>query len=199
MGMPKALEYLTMFPALAMTLVNRLAGIPTVEEQTSAYWMHANPLLRTPQDVAIRMRLIGLYDDTQYYEKMQYWGYSEDKAIEMLNSSYEYLDPGSRIRLGWREGKSDETIAEELVGKGFYPEDADKLVKVSHFYPSPGDLVRWQAREVFEPEMIRRYGLDAEYEEIEKAPFYGAGMTEEQIKNYWMAHWEHASWTEVQE
>ncbi len=199
MGMPKALEYVAMFPALAMTLINRLAGIPTVEEQTSAFWMHANPLMRTPQDVAIRMRLIGLYDDSQYYEKMQYWGYSEDKAKEFLNSSYQYLDPYDRVRLGWREGKSDDVIATELVGKGYNPVDADKLVKVSHFYPSPGDLVRWQAREVFEPAMITKYGLDAEYGEIDKAPFFAAGMTEEQIKNYWMAHWEHASWTEVQE
>lgn len=199
MTMPKALEYLTMFPALAMTLVNRLAGIPTVEEQTSAYWMHSNPLMRTPQDVVIRMRLIGLYDDTQYYDKMQYWGFSQDKAKEFLDASYQYLDPDARVRLGWREGKSDETIAKELVGKGFNPEDADKLVKVSHHYPSPGELVRWQAREVFEPGMVARYGLMAEYGEIDKTTFFAAGMTEEQIKNYWMAHWEHASWTEVQE
>ena len=197
--MPKALEILFAPAALVGGLVGRLLGISTVDEQLNSYWMHSNPLMRTPQDVVIRMRLLGLYDDTQYYEKMQYWGYTEEKAKEFLDSSYQYLDPYDRIRLGWREGKDDSTITEELVEKGYNPDDAKKLVKVAHFYPSPGDLIRWQAREVFEPDMIAKYGLDDEFGRIDQAPFLAAGMTTEQTRNYWRAHWEHASWTEVQE
>lgn len=199
MAIPRSLEILFAPAALLGGLVGRLFGISTVEEQLNAYWMHGNPLMRTPHDVAVRMRLIGLYDDAEYYEKMQFWGYSEDKATEILNSSYQYMDAGARIQLGWREGKSDDVIAEELIGKGYNPDDAKKLVKVSHFYPSPGDLVRWQAKEVFEPEMIAKYGLDAEFGDIDLTSFHGAGLTTEQALNYWRAHWEHASWTEVQE
>ncbi|GAI12515.1 unnamed protein product, partial [marine sediment metagenome] len=58
---------------------------------------------------------------------------------------------------------------------------------------------RWQAREVFEPKMIAKYGLDDEYGELNLESFYKAGMTDEQIKNFWRAHWEHASWTQVQQ
>jgi len=47
--------------------------------------------------------------------------------------------------------------------------------------------------------MIERYGLDDELGAIEREPFYKAGMTDEQITNYWRAHWEHASWMQVVE
>jgi len=47
--------------------------------------------------------------------------------------------------------------------------------------------------------MIARYGLDSEFGAIDKEPFYKAGMTDEQILNYWRAHWEHASWMQVVE
>ncbi|GAG49176.1 unnamed protein product, partial [marine sediment metagenome] len=77
--------------------------------------------------------------------------------------------------------------------------DIETLLKVTKFYPAPADLIRWQAREVFEPEMIKRYGLDSEFGAIEKEPFYKAGMTDDQITNYWRAHWEHASWMQVVE
>lgn len=87
----------------------------------------------------------------------------------------------------------------DLKDLGWSDERIEALKFLTQFYPSPGDLVHWQAREVFEPAMVERYGLDAELGEITKDPFYKAGMTDEQITNYWRAHWEHASWIQVVE
>jgi len=65
--------------------------------------------------------------------------------------------------------------------------------------PSPQDLVNWEAKEVFEPEMIARYGLDDEFAGLDLTLFEKLGVTPEQALNYWRAHWEHASWNQVVE
>ena len=109
------------------------------------------------------------------------------------------FDPAAMM-IAWRRFPEwYEKFPDDLREQGFSEERIDALKDFTLFYPSPGDLVRWQAREVFEPEMVSRYGLDDELEAIDKEPFYKAGMTDEQIRNFWRAHWEHASWIQVVE
>jgi len=67
------------------------------------------------------------------------------------------------------------------------------------FIPPTTDLINWVAKEVFEPTMRAKYGLGDEAEEIERDLFYEQGLSDEQIDNYWAAHWEHASWMQVVE
>ncbi|GAH42800.1 unnamed protein product, partial [marine sediment metagenome] len=123
------------------------------------------------------------------------WGsYMIDKFIH----SYR-LDPGMIITAWRRDPATYEKYFDDLKDQGWDPDRIEALKFATLFYPAPADLIRWQAREVFEPEMIERYGLDSEFEAIEKEPFYKAGMTDEQILNYWRAHWEHASWMQVVE
>lgn len=109
------------------------------------------------------------------------------------------MDPGTVIHAFWRGHMTEERMRSTLVDHGLDETDIETLINVTKFYPAPADLVHWQAREVFEPAMRTKYGLGAELGEIEREPFYKAGMTDEQIDNYWMAHWEHASWVQVVE
>ena len=119
-------------------------------------------------------------------------------AAQRLVSMYR-LDPMSVITAWRRDPEKYEKHFQDLRDQGWSEDRIEALKFVTLFYPAPADLIRWQAREVFEPEMIARYGLDSEFEAIEKEPFYKAGMTDEQILNYWRAHWEHASWMQVVE
>jgi len=109
------------------------------------------------------------------------------------------LDPMSVITAWRRDPKKYAGLFDDLKDQGWHDDRIEALKFFTLFYPAPADLIRWQAREVFEPEMIARYGLDSEFEAIDKEPFYKAGMTDEQILNYWRAHWEHASWMQVVE
>ncbi len=109
------------------------------------------------------------------------------------------LDPMAVITAWRRDPEAYKEYFGDLRDQGWTPERIEALKFATLFYPAPADLIRWQAREVFEPEMIERYGLDSEFGAIEKEPFYKAGMTDEQILNYWRAHWEHASWMQVVE
>ncbi len=109
------------------------------------------------------------------------------------------LDPAAVITAWRRDKPTYLKYFDDLRDLGWSDDRIEALKFFTLFYPAPADLIRWQAREVFEPEMIKRYGLDSEFEAIEKEPFYKAGMTDEQILNYWRAHWEHASWQQVVE
>jgi len=109
------------------------------------------------------------------------------------------LDPMSIITAWRRDPEKYAGLFADLKDQGWTEDRIEALKFYTLFYPAPADLIRWQAREVFEPEMISRYGLDSEFGAIEKEPFYKAGMTDEQILNYWRAHWEHASWMQVVE
>jgi len=121
-------------------------------------------------------------------------GYDTERLVRTFR-----LDPLSVITAWRRDKPTYEKYFEDLVEQGWSDDRIEALKFFTLFYPAPADLIRWQAREVFEPEMIARYGLDSEFEAIEKEPFYKAGMTDEQILNYWRAHWEHASWMQVVE
>jgi len=118
--------------------------------------------------------------------------------VDKLVHSYR-IDPMAVITAWRRDPKTYANLFEDLKDQGWSDERIEALKFYTLYYPGPADLIRWQAREVFEPEMIARYGLDSEFEAIEKGPFYKAGMTDEQILNYWRAHWEHASWMQVVE
>ncbi|MBA7588210.1 hypothetical protein ES708_30262 [subsurface metagenome] len=65
--------------------------------------------------------------------------------------------------------------------------------------PSAAEIVHWYAREVYEPEMIDRYGLDSEEPNYEETDFPKIGVDATQARHHWMAHWEHASYMQVRE
>lgn len=154
---------------------------------------------RTPMDALVRLELWGQLDAGEYHDRMGKWGYDSDNADRILSSNKTLQDMGAIIRWGWRNDKPDTEIVGLLIEHGWDKTDAERMVEVAHFYPGPADLVNWQAKEVFEPEMIAHYGLDAELEELDLSMFAKAGMTGDQARNYWIAHWEHPSWTQLQE
>lgn len=123
------------------------------------------------------------------------WRIAEHATDAEIHSNL--LPPDLLIRGKWRGLVSPEQAEEDMLKQGFTEADIDTYEKVMKFYPTPSDLVTWQAREVYEPDAITKYGLDDEFDKLELEPFHKAGMSDEQIKNYWRAHWVHASWTQV--
>jgi len=90
-----------------------------------------------------------------------------------------------------------EELEAEWQRLGYAPERRDRLRRIAEFFPTPQDLVMWQAREVYEPDAVEKYGLDDEFDRLDLSDFAGAGVTEGQARNYWRAHWQHPSWGQV--
>jgi len=120
--------------------------------------------------------------------------YAEEKIAKTFR-----LDPLSIITAWRRDPAKYAWLFDDLKDLGWNDDRIEALKFFTLFYPSPGDLVRWQAREVFEPAMIAKYGLKDELGELRREDFYKAGMSDEQIDNYWMAHWEHPDFRTVVE
>ena len=154
-------------------------------------------LLEVPQLLALWRR--GKITEDELNGRLHQLGLGGDTIPELQSLLDTRLDPANWITAFRREYEDFSKIEADLTDQGWSEDRIEALKFTTLFYPAPADLIRWQAREVFEPEMIARYGLDSEFEAIEKEPFYKAGMTDEQILNYWRAHWEHASWMQVVE
>lgn len=108
-------------------------------------------------------------------------------------------EPNILVRLKYKDLISDTCYIEQLRKQGI-GEEVQKLYEEDFlFYPGPHDLVTWQAREVYEPTMVAKYGLENELEGVLKEPFYKAGMNDEQIRNFWVAHWQHPPWTVIRQ
>ncbi len=107
------------------------------------------------------------------------------------------LAPPQLLSLWHRDPKREKQLDLYLSWLGYNDEDIKYWKELSWFLPGPADLVRWQAKEVFEPEMIERYGLGDGFGALKHEDFRKAGVTEPQELNFWMAHWEHASFGQV--
>jgi len=120
--------------------------------------------------------------------------YPQDKKLHSFR-----LDPAVVITAWRRDPEKYVELFDDLKDQGWSDERIEALKFVTLFMPSPQDLVNWQAKEVFEPEMIERYGLDDEFGLLDLSLFEKLGVTEEQARNYWRAHWEHASYMQIRE
>ncbi len=135
--------------------------------------------------------LRGTWSPGDLDKKLSWLGVPKDNVPLLKDLTQVRLDPASWITAFRRDYEDFDKIADDLKHLG-WSEDRIKALKfVTLYYPPPEVLINWQAKEVFEPRMREKYGLLAELEELERAPFYKAGMTDAQINNFWMAHWEH--------
>jgi hypothetical protein len=119
---------------------------------------------------------------------MNIGSYQLDKFVHSAR-----LDPASVITAWRRDPEKYEHFFNDLKEQGLSDERVEALKFVTQFYPSAGDLINWVAKEVFEPDLQAIYGLTDEFELLDLAMFAKAGMTEEQAKNFWIAHWNYPS------
>jgi len=192
-----------LLPAIVVTGFSLVIAVERMIPPLSAYtdftlWESAPIMIPAPPEL-FELRFRKLITEAEYYAGMRKHGYDTDIAEKLYLSRFSLLSPDDVMILRRRRHITEADYHQVMAKLGFSRKDSELFYLSRMYYPTPSDLVRWQAREVFEPEMVEKYGLDSEYEEIEKEPFYRAGMDDEQIRNYWRAHWEHPPLTQVYE
>lgn len=80
-----------------------------------------------------------------------------------------------------------------LQTHGFTEADADKILELRFYYPSPTDWASLAGREAFEEDQIATFGLDSGFDKIDPATYERAGMTRETARWLWVAHWTNVS------
>jgi len=123
-----------------------------------------------------------------------------DGRVEALKLVTETrVDPASWITAFRRKYAEFAKIEGDLKEQGWTDERIEALKFITLYMPSAAEIVHWYAREVYEPDMIDRYGLDSELPNYEETDFPKIGVDPIQARHHWMAHWEHASYMQVRE
>ena len=120
--------------------------------------------------------------------------YFQDRKLKSFR-----LDPLSVITAWRRDPDKYDWLFGDLDDLGWTDERKEALKYITEYMPTPQSVIGWLAHEVFEPEMIRKYGLDAEFGALDLTIPRKIGMTDEMSLNEWRNHWEHASWNQVVE
>ena len=142
-----------------------------------------------PAEALIELRRRGKITEDEYYDRMWMLGYNRGEAEDIYEAQRRLIEREAILRLKWRGEISEDEYYKRMEALGFSEEEADMFERASLYFPPPGDLVRFAVREVYTPEIVEKYGQleDLPQKFLEEAR--KAGMTEEQAKNYWAAHW----------
>lgn len=162
---------------------------------------------RIPPDIYAKLEHRGYINDTNrefYTSDLTNQAWSQER-VDALMESYRVLLSTGEIRELYLRGKfggepeaTQEAIA-RLQQHGISLDDALQLFEIFFYIPPASDMVNWAAKEVFEPDAVEKYGLDNEFELLDLSLFAQAGVSPEQAKNYWRAHWQHPGLNTVQE
>ena len=117
---------------------------------------------------------------------------------ELLWHSFRF-DPYQLMVLMRRSPELYEVVKSHREDHGFEPGYLDQLKKLTEAYPTPRDVVGFLAHEVFEPDMIAKYGLLSEWDKIDKEFARKIGLEPDILELYWMDHWEHPEWGTIRE
>lgn len=120
--------------------------------------------------------------------------YVQDRKIKSFR-----LDPLSIVTAWRRDPGKYAGLFSDLDDQGWDDLRQEVLKFVTEFIPSADEQTLWLAREVFEKDMVDKYGLDDELPVYEDTDFSKVGVTREQMTNKWRAHWVHASWQQIVE
>lgn len=98
-------------------------------------------------------------------------------------------------------GELTEAEAVEQLGRlGLHETDARRLLELRHVVPPPTDVVRFAVREVYNPQLAGLFGYAEEFPGAQAlADAERAGITEDDLRKYWVAHWDLPSPTQLYE
>lgn len=132
----------------------------------------------------------GFISEEEYYEYMHKLGYTKEEANKLKELEERRLGAGDLVELLYRGKITEEQYYQMMKEIGFDKEKADYVKELYKYIPSPADFVRFAVREVFNPQVVEKYGYDEEFPKDIVPYARMRGMDEETLKWYWRAHWE---------
>lgn len=122
----------------------------------------------------------------------------EDKDIELMFAAmYTLQDPNLIREIYFRHDPGEKWAENRLFEHGMTPDRIKETMSVWPMIPSIQDLIMMMGKEAFEPDMIAKFGLSAEYpEELDKWA-KTKGLSPEWANRYWIAHWQHPGLSNV--
>lgn len=125
-------------------------------------------------------------------------GRAEARAAGLSTERFELLEAlalrppalGEMLDLLNRGEVNQGAVTEALEDAGIRPEWRQRLLELRHVIPSVSDQIRFAVREVFSPEIRRRFQLDQDFPPEFARQAARVGLEAESARAYWAAHWE---------
>jgi hypothetical protein len=93
----------------------------------------------------------------------------------------------------WHRDPAFEAEFQDRMEKlGYSDEDITTLKVASEIIPNNQDVIRFAVRDIYFPDIVRRFDLDKHFNELSSEVFKDIdkiGMSRDTFKKYWMAHW----------
>ena len=189
-------------PALVAFLVSIIMPVFTSMSRGALEPARQQAEKLTPYHIVDIQSALGLYlrrdiDAAEFYEIVARWGYSRVVADKMMMLKRVIL-PSDLVLEAWlRDPGRFQSQKDELTKLGLDQPAIDLLEELAYKLPSAQEAITWLAREVFEPDMVRKYGLDDEFAGLDLTIMTQIGIKPEIALNHWRAHWQHASWSQM--
>ena len=140
----------------------------------------------------VQMRWKNYISEDQYNDAMARLGYDTDWADKIFHDSERLLQGYDLIALARRDPDQWDTIKEELHFQGWTDQRIEQLQKVTEAIPSVRDVIEFAVREVYTPEIAERFGQYEKADEVysqAEADLKANGISQENFRKYWAAHW----------
>lgn len=148
----------------------------------------------------------GIMPDDKWREVMKRYSFNANQVEYLKHLYYAKFDQGT-IFTGHFRGYTKEATTVRKIRRlyGCDKGDAEDILSTAGFLPPVSDLLRFAVRDVYNPDVVDRLQLDAEYNEIEEIkPWARAiGIPERTtlgpelgnkdrdiLRDYWRAHWQ---------
>jgi len=173
----------------AGTSVGIATSLPPVQNWLVYGAYNINPnRLPDPTD-AITLRHRGLIKKDDFTDIMRKNGFSEEQANRLWQASYNLLSAELVTTLFRRGFIKEDTYYAYMARLGWSKKRAQEFELATRFYPTASDIIRFAVREVYTPEVRKKYGLDEDMPPIFIKEAAKIGLDEEQARNYWAAKW----------
>jgi hypothetical protein len=144
---------------------------------------------RLTPDVAAKLRFRGNWTQAQYETELANIGLNPERAIDFFNAASQLL-PEEYIRSAWLRNIVSDAEHDRLLGLWGYSADTALMYRKLYFFiPPVQDLIHMAIRNVFNPEIVKRFELFGDFPDTFKTAALQQGVSLEWAQKYWGAHW----------
>ena len=131
----------------------------------------------------------GLISRSDLTDEIKMRGYSAARTETLIETAYVQPGAGELYSMNLRGLAGGENLTERFKGLGFNPTDAQSLADLKFYIPGPQDLITMAVREVFSPEIVKKFGQDQDFPEDFATYAEQQGISRFWAEKYWQAHW----------
>ena len=140
-------------------------------------------------DTITRAYIRGDVTKSFWENELQARGISTDRANIIWQAAIPLL-PEDAIRQSFlRQLITQEEHDKELGQYGYNPLQAQRMRQLYFYIPGPQDLIHMGIRNVFSPDIVKKFQLDADMPEAFVTAAHQQGISADWAAKFWQAHW----------